>query len=91
MLSGSISGSNFKNFPGKQSPQPPFQYQAPRAGNAKHMQPSDLPDQCGMHPSKNVLARSCKKRSFFLAPLQDPAGFIIIIIIIIIITSLRTT
>ena len=25
-------------------------------------------------PSKNALARSCKKRSFFLAPLQDPAG-----------------
>ena len=26
-----------------------------------------------MHPSKNALARSCKKRSFFLAPLQDLA------------------
>ena len=25
-------------------------------------------------PSKNALARSCKKRSFFLAPLQDLAG-----------------
>ena len=25
------------------------------------------------HPSKNALARSCKKRSFFLAPLQDLA------------------